>query len=92
MATKKNHYYVLVFTEKGPVYVTSVDYSTKYASWNRLEKPLEFSKYTAEDLCFGLNCNFNQSVVACVPYELDYQPYRYADFEFEVKEIVKEII
>ena len=81
MATKKNHYYVLVFTEKGPVYITSVDYSTKYASWDKLEKPLEFSKYTAEDLCFGLNCNFHSAVVVSKPIEIENQPYRYDAYD-----------
>lgn len=89
MAKKKNYYYVLVFTNNGPVYVTSVDYSNKTARWDKLEKPLEFTKSAAEDLCFGLNCNFHSAVVVNAPYELDCQPYRYADFEFEVKEIEK---
>lgn len=89
MAKKKNHYYVLVFTNGGPVYVTDVDYSNKTARWNKLEQPLEFSKSSAEDLCFGLRCNFTSAVVVCMPTEIDYQPYRYDDYEFEVKEIEK---
>lgn len=87
MAKKKNYYYVLVFTNNGPVYVTSVDYSNKTARWDKLEKPLEFTKTSAESLVFGLNCNFTSAVVASVPFEMDYQPYRYSEYEFEVKEI-----
>lgn len=35
---KKYHYYVLVYTSNGPVYVTSVNNMTKVAHWNKEEK------------------------------------------------------
>ena len=90
MAKKKNHYYVLVFTNEGPVYVTDVDYSTKTASWDKLEKPLEMTKTAAEDLCFGLCCNFHNAVVVLQPVvEITNQPYRYTHFEFVAKELSK---
>ena len=89
MAKTKNHYYVLVFTNGGPVYVTDVDYSTKTAHWDKLEKPLEMTKSSAEDLCFGLCCNFYNAVVVQHKVEIEAQPYRYADYEFEAKEIAK---
>ena len=89
MAKKKNYYYVLVFTNGGPVYVTSVDYSNKTARWDKSEEPLEFSKSEAESLCFGLRCNFTSAVVVVMPTEVDTQPYLYDMFEFEVKEISK---
>lgn len=87
MAKKQNYYYVLVFTNNGPAYVTSVDYRNKTARWDKLEKPLELGQSSAKDLCFGLNCNFTSAVVVCMPTEIEYQPYRYDAFEFEVKEI-----
>ena len=90
MAKKKNYYYVLVFTNNGPVYVTSINYSNKYANWNKLEKPLEMTKTSAEDLCFGLMCNFYSAVVVSSPVELEYQPYLYDEFELVAKEINKE--
>lgn len=89
MAKTKNHYYVLVFTNGGPVYVTDVDYSNKTARWDKLEKPLEFTKSSAEDLCFGLCCNFTYAVVVQHRVEIEAQPYRYADYEFVAKEIEK---
>lgn len=89
MAKQKNHYYVLVFTGHGPVYVTDIDYSNKTARWNKSDKPKEFSKSEAENLCFGLRCNFTSAVVVYMPTEVENQPYRYDDFEFEVKEIEK---
>ena len=83
---KKHFYYVLVFTNGGPVYVTSVNYSNKTAHWNKDEKPLEMTKSNAQDLSFGLNCNFIQAVVVEQFYELETQPYRYDAFEIEFKE------
>ena len=81
MSKKKNFYYVLVFTEHGPKFVTSKDSATKVARWDENEKPLELGKYWAEDLCFGLSCNFFNAVTVCSPYELETQPYRYSEFE-----------
>ena len=39
MAQKKNWYYVMVMSYDGPVFVTSVNHSSKWANWNKLEKP-----------------------------------------------------
>lgn len=77
---KKFHYYVLVFTNTGPVYVTSLG-EGKTAYWNREEKPYELGKYWAESVCMGLNINGYSCVMACMPYELDYQPYLYSKYE-----------
>lgn len=83
MATtkKKNHYYVLVFTDNGPVYVTSVNYADRSARWDKDKAPKEFDKSGAEDLVFGLRCNWHQAVVVYLPIEIDYQPYNYAYYE-----------
>ena len=91
--TKKNHYYVLVFTDNGPVYVTSVNYAEKSARWEKDKNPIGFSKSNAEDLVFGLRCNWHNAVVVSLPVEIDYQPYNYRDYdctfvEKEVKENV----
>ena len=87
MANKKNYYYVLVFTDNGPVYVTKVNNANKTAWWNREEKPLAMTKNNAEDLAFGLALNFTHCVVAYMPFEIESQPYRYDAFEckFEPK-------
>ena len=55
MAKSKYHYYVLVFSSDGPVYVTSIDNANKYAHWDKSKAPLEFSASYAEDLVMGLN-------------------------------------
>ena len=85
MATTKTtrYYYVLVFTDHGPVYVTSVNYSDKSARWEKDKAPYLFSKSGAEDLTFGLNCNFFNAVVVSSKYEIDCQPYNYRDYDFK---------
>ena len=86
MARKeKNYWYVLVLTNDGPVFVTSVDYHTKTAHWERLEKPLELGEYKAKDLTFGLTVNFYTAFAVCLPIERDSQPYRYKVGHFEWK-------
>ena len=83
MATKKkkNYYYVLVFTDSGPVYLTSIDRENKYAHWDREKAPMELGSSYAEDLVFGLNLNLNSSVVVKSTREITTQPYNYVDFE-----------
>ena len=83
MAKKKNYYYVLVISNNGPVFVTKVNYSNKTAEWNCLEKPLEFGKTQAEDLVFGLNCNFHTAFLVTHPFELDTQPYNYKNWKID---------
>lgn len=84
MAQKqKSFWYVIVMTDYGPVFVTSVDYSNKTAHWNKKEKPMEFNKSIAQDLCLGLSINFHTSFAVCVPYELTTQPYVYDRGQFE---------
>ena len=85
MAKSKYHYYVLVFTNTGPVYVTDIP-ERNYAKWDRAEKPAEFSKSMAEDIACGLNLNgYSADMVVC-PHEINYQPYRYEAGKFEWKE------
>ena len=88
MAKKQNYYYVLVMTNHGPVYVTSVSNADKTAYWNDTEAPKEMSKYWAEDLTLGLNLNGHLACTVCSKYELDTQPYRYnkGGFEWKAKE------
>ena len=89
MATKKNFHYVLVFTDEGPVYVTSCNNATNYARWDKSEAPKDFPKYYAEEIAFGLRCNFHQAVMVTTKVELDCQPYNYKkwDCKFEKKEV-----
>ena len=87
MANKKqNWYYVLVMSDDGPVFVTSVKYSPKVAHWDKTEKPLSMDKFWAEDLTLGLNLNWHTAFTVCSKFELDTQPYRYSDYHIEWKE------
>lgn len=81
MATKKNFYYVLVFAEDGAKYVTNINHNNKYAHWDETEKPLAMEMRKAQDISLGLTWNGNSAVVVQSPYELDYQPYNYKDYE-----------
>lgn len=77
--TKKNYYYVLVFTDEGPVYVTSVNNAQRISYWEREEEPKAFPKYYAEELVYGLNCNGYRAVLVSTKYE-ECQPYNYKDW------------
>jgi len=83
MANKKQkyYYYVLVFTNDGPVYVTGIENATKWAHFDKSEKPMEFSSSYAEDLAFGLTVNGNSAVSVKSRYEINHQPYNYDDYE-----------
>lgn len=77
---KKNYYYVLVFTDDGPVYVTSVDNASRVAYWEKDKAPLTLPKHYAEDLTIGLNLNYNNAVVVASKWELT-QPYNYKCYD-----------
>ena len=79
MATKKNYHYVLVFTNEGPVYVTSVNNANHWAKWEKDKVPQDFPKYYAEDLVLGLNLNLCHAVLVTSKYQL-LQPYNYDSY------------
>lgn len=84
MAKKKNHYYVLVFTNEGPKFVTKVNNVTHYAEYNELEKPKDFdSKAYADEVSLGLSLNFITAYTITVPYEMECQPYKYESGSFK---------
>lgn len=85
MAKKQNWYYVLVMSDEGPVFVTSIDYGTKYAHWDKTEEPMAMDKFRAEDLVLGLNLNFHLAFMVCSKFELDQQPYYYDKYHIEWK-------
>lgn len=87
---KKNYYYVLVFSNSGPVYVTSIDRSNKYAHWDKSKAPLELGLGYAEDLVFGLIANLNSAVVVKSAREIETQPYNYEYYDIEFVEKKKE--
>lgn len=92
MAAKKktNHYYVLVISAEGPVFVTKVNNSDKTAEWDWKEKPLEFDKFWAEDLVIGLNFNMTRAYLVCQKWEMEHQPYRYEDWKIRWQKREKE--
>ena len=82
MATKKYHYYVVVFTNAGPKYVTGTgEHHTAY--WDETKAPKEFSKDWANDMVVGLLWNGYNANVIMSPIELERQPYRYEVGHFE---------
>ena len=86
MATKKkNHWYVLVCSSEGAMFVTSIDNSNKTAFWNKLERPKEFSESYAKDLALGLMCNGYSAYPVCAPIDGISQPYHYSKGGFEWK-------
>lgn len=87
---KKYHYYVLVFSSTGPVYVTSIDRNNEYAHWDKDKKPLEFSASYAEELVMGLNMNYNNAVLIKSNHEIKGQPYRYNAYDCTFVEKKKE--
>ena len=83
MAKKQKYwYYVIVLTNQGPVFLTSIG-EGKTAYWNKDEQPKELSKEWAEDIAFGLTINGHSAFMVTTKYELTHQPYRYSIGEFE---------
>ena len=83
MAKKQNYYYVMVMTNDGPVFVTSVDHASKTARWVATDTPLELGKYMSEDLALGLGCNGYSAFAICSKWEVENQPYLYSRGHFE---------
>lgn len=77
MARKKNYWYVLVMTEHGPVFVTSLDHESKVAEWDADASPLELTEGVAKELAVGLQLNFHLAYAVCHRFEIHAQPYRY---------------
>lgn len=75
---KKNFYYVLVFTNEGAVYVTGTSGSTAF--FEKEQKPVDFGKSKAESIAMGLNLNGFNAVAVVIPFEIETQPYNYAEW------------
>lgn len=73
---KKNHYYVLVLTDMGAVFVTGIP-QRNWAEYDALKAPKEFPLTVAEEIALGLTANFQQAYCVKVPYEITTQPYFY---------------
>lgn len=86
MARKQKFWYVLVFTNNGPKYLTAI-HEHKMAEWNELETPLEMNEMQARDIATGLLLNFHSAVAVCSPLQLSHQPYLYEKGYFEFKSI-----
>ena len=72
---KKSYYYVLVFTDEGPVYVTQLERDLAY--WHKDEKPKDLSKSLANDIAVGLSWHEHSAVVVSSPVKIEHQPYFY---------------
>lgn len=80
---KTNYWYILVLTNEGPKFLTSIDYKYKDAEWDMLKAPLELDEGQAKELAFGLMVNFHQAYPVCSPVELKNQPYFYDKGKFK---------
>lgn len=83
-AKKKYHYYVMVFTNDGPKYVTKI-LPHHTAEWKWQDKPLEMSASWAEDVYTGLCLNFFTAVLVKSRFEIDHHPYRYDEWQIDWK-------
>lgn len=83
----KYHYYVLVLTMAGPVFVTGEE-GHNWARWEKTEPPMEFPRDYARDMVIGLNLNGHMAMVVSQPFEMETQPYRYelGQFKWQMKE------
>lgn len=78
MARKKvEYYYVMVFTQEGPIYVTDVNYVGKVAYWDKQNVPKEMTELQASELATCLRANLFSAVMVISPYQLESQPYYY---------------
>lgn len=82
MANKKYHYYILVLTTKGPVFVTGIP-SRHTAEWDESKVPKEFDKEYAQDIVLGLSCNGYTAFMVQMKWEINSQPYFYDKGHFE---------
>lgn len=86
MAKKKtNWYYILVLTNDGPIFVTSLDNTSRFAHWDKSESPMEMKKSTADDIALGLASNGYMALSVHTKFELTNQPYLYSKGHFEWK-------
>ena len=86
MAKKvQKYYYVMVMTDKGPKFVTKINYSNKTAEWNVNEKPIALEYVRAKDMTIGLIWNGFCAFTVVQEYECDTHPYRYDKWEIEWK-------
>ena len=83
MSKTKYFYYVLVMTNYGAVFVTSINNAERTARWDKLEKPLNMSKKDAEFMAKALTWNGSLAYAVTTEYELSYQPYLYQTGEFK---------
>ena len=80
MSRNKYSYYVLVFTDDGPVYVTGVR-GYNIAEWNKFENPKSFSKEYAQDIVKGLTWSGFNCQVVISEWDIAHQPYNYEKYQ-----------
>ncbi len=81
---EKLHYYLLVFTDEGPVFLTKLLAGDR-AEFNKLERPLELSKGDAEAIQYGFAWHSIASAVVVQRSEISYQPFDYKRGHWEWK-------
>lgn len=89
MSKAKGFWYVLVMSNKGPVFVTVISAKGDMAYWHAGSLPKAFNKSYAMEVANGLTLNGTTAYAIYSDYEIKHQPYNYEDYEIEWKEIRK---
>lgn len=83
MTKAKNYWYVLVFAEDGPKFVTKIDNASKTAYWNTEETPLPMTRDEATWMSRAFAVNGILAVAVSSFYELSSHMYQYDKGHFE---------
>ena len=85
MSKPKYQYYILVCTDYGPKFVTSIDWGDKTCQWDKDKTPLAMSKAQCENITLGLCLNWNIAFSVFTDSGIISQPYQYEKGHFEWK-------
>lgn len=83
MEKPKYQYYILVCTDHGPKFVTSIDWTDKTCMWENNKPPLAMNKTQCENITMGLNLNWNIAYCVFSDNGLIGQPFQYEKGEFK---------
>ena len=84
MSKSEEYYYILVFTDKGPKFVTESDICMLECRWDGVT-PKQFEREDAAYMALILTRNGNYAVAIYSLYEIDTQPFDYEKGYFEWK-------
>lgn len=80
---RKKHYYVLVLTDEGPVFMTQINRDNKTVEYKQNQPPLEVTKIVAEDIAMGLRANLICAFAVTSTVSMLKQLFKYEKGHFE---------